>query len=328
MTKIAFLPAGLAGVLALALPVMPAHAQANITYVAGTGTNINNQCFSPAAPCAGIEHALLNTVPGGEIICLSGGHVDATNLIITQSVTIDCGSGVGHTFGGIVIDGAGIVVKIKNLTFNGVSQNFTPGTIFGITAINLAALFVENCHITGYTSSNGPGIGIKFAPRDGVTAKLHVSDSVITNTGMAASGGGIVIQPAGSGSARVVIERTRVEGNTYGIFANGIGSTGVIAVSIKDSVVANNTFNGISAFTAASQSITSITIDRSSSLLNGVDGILAQSPSAFVFIGSSTVMSNATGLHSVSGGSIYSYGNNQLTGNVTDGAATGMLALK
>ena len=48
-----------------------------------------------------------------------------------------------------------------------------------------------------------------------------------------------------------VIERTKVENNTYGIFANGTGSTGVIIVHIKDSVVANNAFNGISAYTAA-----------------------------------------------------------------------------
>src|SRR5947209_5776126 len=127
MTKIAFLPAALAALLALVLPIIPAHAQlANITYVSGTGSDVNNNCFSPAAPCAGLIHALINTVPGGEIICVSGGHVDGTNMFITQSVTIDCGSGVGHSFGGLVINGAGIVVKLKNLTLNGVSGNFTP----------------------------------------------------------------------------------------------------------------------------------------------------------------------------------------------------------
>ena len=125
-----------------------------------------------------------------------------------------------------------------------------------------------------------------------------------------------------------MIERTHVEGNTYGIFANGTGSTGVIIVHIKDSVVANNVFNGISAYTAAGQSTVSMTVDRSSSLLNGADGILAQGTPAYVLLANSTVLSNITGLHSISGGNILSYQDNHLTGNVTDGAPTGRWSVK
>src|SRR5262249_38242712 len=153
-------------------------------------------------------------------------------------------------------------------------------------------------------------------------ASLHVTDSVISGNGLATSGGGIIIQPAGSGSARVVIERTRVENNTYGIFANGTGSTGIISVQVRDSVVSNSKFSGISAFTAAGQSVTSIVVDRSSSLLSGANGIMAQGTGGFVFLRDSTVMSNVTGLSAVSGGAILSYQNNALTGNVTDGAPT------
>ncbi len=149
-----------------------------------------------------------------------------------------------------------------------------------------------------------------------------------SNNGIAASGGGIVIQPVGSGSARVVIERTRVENNTYGIFANGTNSTGTISVQIRDTVVSNSAFAGISAYTAAGKSTTSITVDHTSSLLNGGDGILAQGAPAFVILANSTVMSNATGLHPVRGGSIFSYQNNQLIGNVTDGAPTAVLTAK
>ena len=42
----------------------------------------------------------------------------------------------------------------------------------------------------------------------------------------------------------------------------------------------------------------------------------------------SSEMSNVLGLREVSGGNIFSYQNNRLTGNVTDGEPTGMLALK
>ena len=169
--------------------------------------------------------------------------------------------------------------------------------------------------------------GIWFAPPSGVTASLYVTDSFINNNGLPASGGGIAIQPVGTGSARVMIERSRVEGNTYGIYAVGTGSTGVIIVHVRDSVVANNVFDGIGAYTSAGHSTVSMTVDRSSSLLNGGNGILAQGPSAFVFLANSTVMSNVTGLNA-SGGNILSYQNNQLTGNVTDGAPTGVLSLE
>jgi hypothetical protein len=44
-----------------------------------------------------------------------------------------------------------------------------------------------------------------------------------------------------------------------------------------------------------------------------------------MLVGNSTISSNGTGLNSVSGGHILSYQNNQLKGNISDGAATGVL---
>jgi hypothetical protein len=161
-----------------------------------------------------------------------------------------------------------------------------------------------------------------------VTGELYVLDSIISTNGRAADGGGIVIQPVGSGSARVAIERTRVENNTYGVFANGTGSTGVIAVQMRDSVSGANAFGGVSAFTAAGQSTTSITLERSSSLLNGTNGVLSQGSPAFVLLAESTVMSNGTGLNIQSGGHILSYQDNQLTGNVSDGAAPAPISVR
>src|SRR5262249_5990529 len=184
----------------------------------------------------------------------------------------------------------------------------------------------DRCNIFGFVGA--PGIGINLAPPAGATGKLRVSDSVITDNGRPASGGGIIIQPSGSGSALVEILRTRGEDNTYGIFANGSGSTGVISVQVRDSVVGSNVVNGVSAFTAAGHSTTSITLDRSSSILNGGAGILAQGAVGFVTLTDSTVMSNVTGLSTVNGGGTFSYQNNRLTGNVTDGAPTAVFTVK
>jgi hypothetical protein len=301
----------------------PAQAQFARTWVSSTGGGF---ACTRAAPCANFQFAHDNTIAGGEINCVDAD--DFTHfaaLTISKSITIDCGGTFGGAaVGNFQIAGIGIVVRLRNLSFQGLASPANGSA--AINFINGAALYVENCAIYGYQA--GVGQGIQFTPQDGVTASLYVTDSTINNNGRPASGGGIIIQPAGSGSARVSIERTKVEGNTYGIFANGTGSTGQTIVHIKDSVVSNNVFNGISAYTAAGQSTVSITVDHSSSLLNGADGILAQGTPAYVLLGNSTVLSNITGLHSISGGNILSYQNNALTGNATDGATTAMLTVK
>jgi hypothetical protein len=63
----------------------------------------------------------------------------------------------------------------------------------------------------------------------------------------------------------------------------------------------------MSSFASAGHSIVSTVVDRSSSILNGANGILSQGANAFVFLSESTVMSNVTGLNPVAGGAIFSY---------------------
>jgi hypothetical protein len=187
-------------------------------------------------------------------------------------------------------------------------------------------LFVENCAIAGFNGGNlGQGIGIKFAS-SGLNAELYVKDSVISSNGRAADGGGIVIQPPSTASAKAVIENSQVLNNTFGIFANGSGTSGTISVQVRDSMVGANAIDGISAFTGATGT-TSVTVDRSSSVLNGQAGIASQGAAAFVLLAESTVMSNGTGLKAA-GGAILSYQNNHLTGNAVDGAPTSVLTVQ
>jgi hypothetical protein len=59
----------------------------------------------------------------------------------------------------------------------------------------------------------------------------------------------------------------------------------------------------------------------------GNTGVFTSGSNSFVVLGRSTVMSNSTGL-ALSGGSIASYQNNHLTGNVIDGAPTAAFSVK
>ncbi len=321
MKRIGFVFACLGIVLGFAAAT-PAHALNFHTFVSGNGSGT---ACTFSAPCALLSDAVSATIAGGLVTCVDqGANSEGTSLFgltITKSVTIDC-AGVSAGVFNVTINGPGIVVTLRNLNITGANT----GSSFGVDFENGSALFVEHCVIENWSAN--PAVGIHFAPPSGVTAELHVTDSVIKNNGNGTSGGGIIIQPSGSGGANAVIERTTVTGNTYGIFANGTGTTGSILLHIKDSTVANSAINGISAYTAGS--ISAIVIDHSSSLINGGSGILAQGSGGLVFLTDTTVMSNVTGLSTAGGGTIYSYGNNRLTGNASDGVTpmTGGFALK
>jgi hypothetical protein len=312
---------------ALLVPVSPAQAIPE-TFVSGTGNDANS--CTRAAPCATFARAETQTNQFGVIRCLDAGNFASSNLTITRSLTIDCTGVGGIISAGVSINNTDLVVILRGLLIDGQGTN-PIGVFFGIGS----ALYVENCRISGFhdlANAGGPGIsgmGIRFEPPGGATAKLYVTDTVIADNGLPGSGGGIVIKPIGSGSsAHVELARVVMERNTYGLFANGLSSTGVIAVQIRDSVIAGNTFNGVSAFTAAGGATTSLTLDRSASTLNGGSGVLSQGPAAFVFLGNATVMGNSTGLSAASGGQIFSYQNNQLSGNVSDGAPTAVLTVR
>src|SRR5262249_43368641 len=299
MMKLTVLPSAIGLLIALCLPTAPAQAQAASTWVASFG-NDGNSC-SRSAPCATFQGAHDKSLGGGEINCVDAGNF--MTVVITKSITIDCGGMFGgirvedSITSGIAINASGINVRLRNLSI----QGFVKGN-HAISFLNGNALFVENCAIWGFNSPFG-GIGIAFIPSAG-SSQLYVSDSVIEGNGTSVqggSGGGIVIKPSGSASVRASIDRVRVNSNIYGIFANGTGTTGVIAVQVHDSVVSGNSFGGISAYTAAGKGITSITIDRTSSTLNGAAGVLAQGAPAFAILSQSVVIGNGTGLSAVDG---------------------------
>jgi hypothetical protein len=318
MKMFARLSASLTAMLVTLLPPAPAKAQNDTTFVSSTGS-AGGPC-TRAAPCVSFSFAHDATVPEGEIRCLDSGPFGGAT--ISKSITIDC---AGATTNQFIVNGAGIVVRLRNLTFNGLLLPVTTG--ISIDFVNGAAVFVENCVIANNDGSD-PAIGIRVRPSTGITSKLYVSDTVISNNGHPASGGGIFIQPAGSGSARVALNRVTLESNTHGIVADGTGGTGSIIVQMRDSVVSGNIGNGIAATTIAGKAATGIVVDRSSLLGNAGSGILAQGSGALVHIGNSTVVGNGAGLNAASGGQIFSYQNNQATGNSIDGAPTGVLTVK
>jgi hypothetical protein len=307
--------------LLVLLAVAPAHALNDRSWVASTGNDMN-EC-TRTKPCATLQRAVNNTALGGIVGCVNNSNYNSgvsPQLLITKSITIDCTGTVDHLRtenGGIAvrIDAPAATVKLRGLMLDGAGS----GAI-GIDFVNGSALHVHDCRIANFRDGLG---GIRFAPPAGVAARLHVGDTVINENGASTTGAGILIQPSGSGSAQVAVSRVRIENNTYGIVATASSASGGITLHARDTVVTNNTFNGVSANGSGPR--TWVMLDRSASTLSGIAGISAEGASAKVVLSQSTAMSNATGLRVGGGGLIESYENNQITGNSVDGAPTGVL---
>jgi hypothetical protein len=285
----------------------PARAQAFRTWVSGVGDDVN-PC-ARTAPCKTFAGAISKTAAFGEINCLDSGGFGA--VTITKSITIDCGEALGSILAGgsngINVNGANIIVSIRNLSINGAG-----GGIAGINFTNGSALEVHNVTIFGFIAGNAQGI--RFTPQSG-NSLLLVSNSTIMTNGIAPStGGGIGVQTAG-GTAEVVIQNTRIENNSVGVTA--VSSSGAIKMTVRESIVATNQSFGILS-TAAAAAI-NLTVERTTVIGNLGTGVLSQGASSMVRIDRSIITGNATGVGTAGGGVLRSYKNNAINGNATEG---------
>lgn len=208
----------------------PALAQATRTWVSGVGDDVN-PC-SRTAPCKTFAGAISKTAANGEINCMDPGGFGV--VTITKSITIDCratfGSILAAGLNGINVDGANVVVTIRNLSINGAGVG-----LVGINFISGLSLEIDNVNIFAFNA--GSATGIRFAPNS-ANSTLLINNSTISSNGIAPStGGGIVVQTSGVNAAVVMIERTTISKNLgIGVLSIGAGSL----VRINNSVITGN----------------------------------------------------------------------------------------
>jgi hypothetical protein len=298
---------GLLGLaVACSLPVAPAQAQATRTWVSGVGDDVN-PC-SRTAPCKTFAGAISKTATGGEINVLDPGGFGA--VTITKSITISSESSEAGVLvsgtNGIVVSGAGIIVTLRGLDFQGLGTGLA-----GISFLAGAALHVEKCTIRSFNA--GAAAGISFTPS--TAAELFVEDTVITENGInaAGTGGGILVAPGSGGSANVELTRVVVNNNTVGV--KGTGTSGVVNMTIRDSTIAGSTFSAVSAVSPAA---VTILVNRSTISNNAGTALVANGSGAVVNIGASVVSGNGAVFVAASSGVVQSYGDNNIDGNATN----------
>jgi len=320
-----------AGLCAWACGVASTPAQAaglnSYSYVSNTG-NDNNPCTTPATACKSISAALSQTQDYGEIDCINADNYSAGNpVVISQSVTINCGRNgtIGSIYGAIAINGSGIVVILRNINFSNIGFG-----AYGLNVQNIAALYIENCTFTNYTSaplaeSAPPYLAIKYEPTE--NSQLFLINSIIDNNGWNVSGisGGLYILPSAGVTVNVTINHSKINGNMFGIVGDG-RSGGIIKGTITDSVVSGSTENGITALSSGSSVV--FMIDQTKVSRNLAAGLYVSGRNAGILARNSTVYGNAIGLDAASGGTLFTYGNNSVNGNTTNGAFTGTVGLQ
>jgi hypothetical protein len=292
------------------LNASPAQAQ-TVLWVASNGSDAN-PC-TRTLPCARFSDAHDKSAPGGEIRCVDPGHYQG--LTITKSITIDCDNSIGSTgAGGISINvGPTDVVVLKGIYANGNHMNF--GAVYPLGIGGAGTIQLHNVKVSGFVGTSG---GLRFAPSG--PAKLLVSDSIFSDNG---GGGNILIRPVMGAPVSVILDHVTSIGSVFGIKADGGGQvSGQINVEVRNSIAANNTGNGFIAVATAGQAPINFKVTGSNAFNNGSYGAVATGARAAMLVSGSSLTKNGTGLAQLSGATVSTYANNDVSFNGNNVAGT------
>jgi hypothetical protein len=280
------------GICALALAAAATPAGAAVAYLSN---NAGGDCSSATTPCGSMISAVTTAGTNGEVICLNKGSYGGVE--ITSSVTISCGDGLWEAPNQndqvIINTPAGSDVVIEGLVIDGRQALGNSITAQGQGALHLRRVRSGN--------NRGGTHGLSFTPNGPAT--LDISDSVFYHN----DGAGLFIQPTGSGSAQVTIDRTHFEKNSLGIVVDGTISSGSTQTFIRDSVITGTNGPGVAA------KASTVSLDRSS-VVNNNFGVIANNGGA-ALLSNSTIQGNGTAFAVAGGAATFSYGNNNINAN-------------
>ncbi len=276
-----------------------AHASA-LVFVSKDG-NDTNGCFDPALPCKSVFGALSKVDAGGEIDVLDA--ITDAELVISTSVVINGGASQGGSISGIgtvpaisITAGSSDVVTLRNLNFNLCAH--CSSTASGILFRSGAALHLDNVRVYGFGK-----YGVEFTPTG--NAKLFVKDSTIGDN----SGGGVYVKPSGTASVLASLVGVTLTRNAFGLRVEDRSKA-----TVRDSVANQNRAN---AFVAVSSTgAAEINIEASQATENAGCGATTSGTGATVRISQVGIFDNACGV----GPRVFSYGNNEIDGNTSNGA--------
>jgi hypothetical protein len=270
-----------------------AQAQATRTWVSGVGDDAN-PC-SRTAPCKTFAGAISKTATLGEINALDNGGFGG--VTITKSITIEGGSSIA----GVLVSGTNAIVinapndaqvTLRNLDINGLNTG-----LIGIKIFAAHKVVVDNCQIYGFRGTGGTnGRGIS----DERTVASPVPMLFVNNCFIRNNVGGVAASGANAGPIRVVIENTRIQGQT----STGVFGSSAAIIILRGSVVSGSLGNGVQIDGTSQATVIS-------SVITNNIGIGATTGGGIFSLADTTITNNGTGVS----GTMTSFGNNNVRNN-------------
>lgn len=286
----------------------PAFAQATRTWVSGVGDDVN-PC-SRTAPCKTFAGAISKTAAAGEINVIDPGGFGA--VTITKSMTID-GQGPQSSIlasgtSGIIINGAGIVVNIRNISINGAST--TAGS--GIRILNAAAVNIENVIIMNFTGTGSVGRGVSIETAV-ANVRVTISNSTFYNMG----NNGVDAVPS-AGNVLLNVHNTKI----YRGANSAVHLLRLTKATISNSDLSNHTVGaGVSVEQTTAEAMVSNTViaNNATGVFNGNGG----TPTTRLY--GCTITGNTANALQINAGTVSSHGNNAIRGNAGNEAPTNVI---
>lgn len=279
-----------------------AQAQATRTWVSGVGDDAN-PC-SRTAPCKTFAGAISKTATDGEINALDPAGFGA--VTITKSITID-GSPTGMA--GILAAGTTAViiniqvtsgsntVQLRNISMNGAATGINGVRVVGPGFAGLTVL-IENCVIFGFRAT-GAGQGRGISDERTAAGNLFVQNTLVKNN----FGSGIVAIGA-NGPKTTLNDVQSIKNGGAGVVMSGSARRGAAR-----NCVANH--NGVAGFLAENTASFDVIDSMAAFNPNGLQSDL----SAEIRASRSTITRNTTNGLALGGGTILSYGTNEVSAN-------------
>ena len=281
-----------------------ASAQVARVFLAGTGNDAGD-CTNQATPCRSLQGAVTACPVNGEIIILDNGGYGGAS--ITKSLTVNASAGI------VAFIARTITVNIAStdkVVLRGLSMN---GVVFGdgdgIAFAGGGTLVVDNSVIAGFMTN-------------GIEQSAAGSNLIVNNCEFRNNGLGVRNTTGSDTNSNTVVENSRFESNAIGVESQ----SGAANLSIRNSVVANNTNTGVLASSILQAQPVLIVVDTCTIAHNprGVETGAAATGSAIIRVTNSTIYHNGLGINfNGAGAAIESYGNNRVTANASNSTFSG-----
>jgi hypothetical protein len=292
--------AGLSAGPALALPD---------TVFVDPNIGLDTNLCTETSPCLTLAHAATQVTDPGTIVILSSGSLAPVS--ITTNLAITCPSraciidGSGHYYG-IQISAPGKTVNLTGVALEGYGAG-----VAGILVYDVDRLALDDVSISDFS------YGIYFIPSTGADSHLFVQDSEISNSITRS----VVLAPNSSNAVSAAFSRTRIHHSLAGIVADAVAGTGGVSVTFSDGVISFQTNNGVIADGNAAGAVASVLIDNSAITYSAGNCVMANGATAQVALTKTMVTQCNVALNPLSGGQIFTYGDNAVNFSTSNGTA-------